>query len=159
MDIISNIEDNYDDSDVVNEDEIQYIDNDIVFNAIKQWFDDENILDNLYENESVIATNARQIIVLPNGRVLGSKKVLPVNNDVEVRVEFDMDKRVYFDATFDIEEFKNDILTILNDIRKNNFVFVWKRYTGIFMDDNGIYFGIKYSTRKSIGFNRKYSIQ
>lgn len=159
LDIISNIEDNYDDSDVVNEDEIQYIDNEVVFDAIKQWFDDENILDNLYDNESVIATNARQIIILPNGKVLGSKKVLPVNNDVEVRVEFDMDKRVYFDATFDIEEFKDDIFTILNEIRKNNFVFIWKRKTGIFMDNNGIYFGIKYSTRKSIGFNRKYSIQ
>ena len=139
--------------------DIQYIDNDVVFDAIKQWFDDENILDNLYDSESVIATNARQIIILPNGKVLGSKKVLPVNNDVEVRVEFDMDKRVYFDATFDIEEFKDDIFTILNEIRKNNFLFVWKRNTGIFMDDNGIYFGIKYSTRKSIGFNRKYSIQ
>lgn len=161
LDIISNIENNYDDSDsdVINEDEIQYIDNEVVFNVIKQWFDDENILDNLYESESVIATNARQIIILPNGRILGSKKVLPVNNDVEVRVEFDMNKRVYFDATFDIEEFKDDIFTILNKIRKNNFLFVWKRNTGIFMDDNGIYFGIKYSTRKSIGFNRKYSIQ
>lgn len=160
---ISNVEDDIDSSDVyfedINEDEIQYIDNDVVFDAIKQWFDDENILDNLYESESVIATNARQIIILPNGKVLGSKKVLPVNNDVEVRVEFDMDKRVYFDATFDIEEFKDDIFTILNEIRKNNFVFVWKRYTGIFMDDNGIYFGIKYSTRKSIGFNRKYNVQ
>ena len=66
---------------------------------------------------------------------------------------------MYFDATFDIEEFKNDIFTILNEIIKNNFVFIWKRKTGIFMDNNGIYFGIKYSTRKSIGFNRKYSIQ
>ena len=160
---ISNVKDDIDSSDVyfedINEDEIQYIDNDVVFDVIKQWFDDENILDNLYESESVIATNARQIIILPNGKVLGSKKVLPVNNDVEVRVEFDMDKRVYFDATFDIEEFKDDIFTILNEIRKNNFVFVWKRYTGIFMDDNGIYFGIKYSTRKSIGFNRKYNVQ
>ena len=158
-----NVEDDIDSSDVyfedINEDEILYIDNDVIFTAVKQWFDDENILDDLYESESVIATNARQIIVLPNGRILGSKKVLPVNNDVEVRVEFDMDKRVYFDATFDIEEFKDDIFTILNEIRKNNFLFVWKRYTGIFMDDNGIYFGIKYSTRKSIGFNRKYSIQ
>ena len=156
LDIISNIED---DSDVLNEDEIQYIDNEVVFNAVKEWFDDENILDDLYESESVIATNARQIIILPNGRILGLKKVLPVNNDVEIRVEFDMDKRVYFDATFDIEEFKNDIFTILNEIRKNNFVFIWKRKTGIFMDGTGIYFGIKYSTRKSIGFNRKYNIQ
>lgn len=160
---ISNVENDIDSSDVyfedINEDEILYIDNNVVFNAIKQWFDDENILDDLYESESVIATNARQIIILPNGRVLGSKKILPINNDVEVRVEFDMDKRVYFDATFDIEEFKDDIFTILNEIRKNNFVFVWKRYTGIFMDNNGIYFGIKYSTRKSIGFNRKYNVQ
>ena len=163
LDIISNIEDDSDDSDVylenINEDEIQYIDNKVVFNVVKEWFDDENILDDLYESESVIATNARQIIILPNGRVLGSKNILPINNDVEVRVEFDMDKRVYFDATFDIEEFKNDIFTILNEIRKNNFVFIWKRKTGIFMDDSGIYFGIKYSTRKSIGFNRKYNIQ
>ena len=160
---ITNVEDDIDSSDVyfedINEDEILYIDNNVVFTAIKQWFDDENILDDLYESESVIATNARQIIILPNGRVLGSKNILPINNDVEVRVEFDMDKRVYFDATFDIEEFKDDIFTILNEIRKNNFVFVWKRYTGIFMDNNGIYFGIKYSTRKSIGFNRKYNVQ
>lgn len=158
-----NVGDDIDSSDVyfedINEDEILYIDNDVIFTAVKQWFDDENILDDLCESESVIATNARQIIVLPNGKILGSKKVLPVNNDVEVRIEFDMDKRVYFDATFDIEEFKDDIFTILNEIRKNNFLFVWKRNTGIFMDNNGIYFGIKYSTRKSIGFNRKYSVQ
>jgi len=161
---ISNVENDIDSSDVyfedINKDEILYIDNNVVFSAIKQWFDEEeNILDDLYDSESVIATNARQIIILPNGRVLGSKKILPINNDVEVRVEFDMNKRVYFDATFDIEEFKDDIFTILNEIRKNNFVFVWKRYTGIFMDNNGIYFGIKYSTRKSIGFNRKYNVQ
>ena len=140
--------------------DIQCIDINDVFIVVKQWFEDEGILDNLYENKSVFATNARQIIVLPNGKILGSKKSLPVNNDVEVKVEFDMDKKIYFDATFDFEEFKEDIFRTLNEIKKNNFVFVWKRYTGIFMDKTGeIYFGIKYSTRKSIGFNRKYNIQ
>ena len=62
---ISNVEDDIDSSDVyfedINEDEILYIDNNVVFTAIKQWFDDENILDSLYDSESVIATNARQI--------------------------------------------------------------------------------------------------
>ena len=48
----------------------------------------------------------------------------------------------------------------LSKIKKNNFVFVWKKYTGIFKGNDGrVYFGIKYSTRKSIGFNRKYNVQ
>ena len=141
-------------------DDIETIDISVVFDYVNQWFDSENILNNLYEEDTVFATNARQIIVLPKGKILGFKKTLPVNNDAEVRIEFDRDEKVYFDATFDIEEFKSDIYNLLYEIRKNNFLFVWKRYTGIFMDnDGGIYFGIKYSTRKSIGFNRKYNVQ
>ena len=142
-----------------NED-IQYIDINDVFVVVKQWFEDERILENLYDNESVFATNTGQIVILPKGKILGSKKSLPINNDVEIRVEFDRDKKIYFDATFDIEEFKEDIFRALNEIKQNNYVFVWKRYTGIFMNKTGeIYFGIKYSTRKSILFNRKYNVQ
>lgn len=130
-----------------------------MFSIIKQWFD-EKILKNLYDNEVVVATNARQVIILPKGKVLGSKKTLPVNNDVEVRVEFDMTKRVYFEPTLDLDFFADDIYKTLGEICKNNFVFIWKRYTGIFMDTDGrIYFDIKYSTRKSIGFGRKYNVQ
>ena len=90
------------------------------------------------------------------GRILGFKrKTLPVNNDVEVRVEFDMNKKIYFDSIPDFDIFEEEIIRTLNEIKKNNFVFIWKRYTGIFMDNDGrVYFGIKYSTRKSIGFNR-----
>ena len=141
------------------DDEIEFIDNNDVFEAVKQWFDEKNILSELYENEDVNATNARQIIILPKGKVLGSNKTLPVNNDAEVRVEFDMNEKVYFDATFDLDDFEDDIFRILSEIRKNNFVFIWKRHTGIFMDKNGVYFGMKYSTRKSIGFNHKYNVQ
>ena len=141
------------------DDEIKFIDNSDIFEAVKQWFDEKNILSELYENEDIIATNARQVIILPKGKVLGSKKTLPVNNDAEVRVEFDMSEKVYFDATFDLDDFEDDIFRILSEIRKNNFVFIWKRHTGIFMDDNGVYFGMKYSTRKSIGFNHKYNVQ
>ena len=149
-----------DDSDIDFDDEIPFIDNDDVFESVKQLFDETNILDTLYESEDVIATNARQVIILPNGKVLGSNKILPVNNDAEVRVEFDMNKKVYFDATFGFDSFEEDIYKTLVEIRKNNYLFVWKRYTGIFMDNEGeIYFGIKYSTRKSIGFKRKYNVQ
>ena len=142
-----------------NEEEIPSVDTKTVFESIKTWFDENNILENLYENEDVVSTNARQVIVLSNGKILGSKKTLPVNNDAEVRVEFDMNNKVYFDATCPIDDFENDIFSFLEEIRKNNFVFIWKRYTGIFMDDDGVYFGIKYSTRKSIGFNNKYKVQ
>ena len=142
------------------DDEETYITDEDVFEIIKQWFEDENILESFYEDENVFATNARQIIVLPKGKILGSKKSLPVNNDVEVRVEFDIDKKIYFDLIPDIDVFEEEVFRTLNEIRKNNFVFVWKRYTGIFVDsDNRVYFGIRYSTRKSIGFNRKYNIQ
>ena len=93
--------------------------------------------------------------------MLGSNKTLPVNNDVEVRIEFDMSHKIYFDSTdFDLYIFEDLIFDFLSKIKKNNFVFVWKKYTGIFKGDDGrVYFGIKYSTRKSIGFNRKYSVQ
>ena len=127
------------------------------FDSIKQWFDNQNILEEMFESDSVFATNARQVIVLPKGKVLGFKKTLPLNNDVEVRVEFDMHTKVYFDS---VESFEDEIYKTLDEIRKNNFVFVWKRYTGIFEDRDGrVYFGIKYSTRKSIGFDRKYNVQ
>jgi hypothetical protein len=148
------------DCDINNDEEkIPTISYEDMFSIIKQWFD-EKILKNLYDDEVVVATNARQVIILPKGKVLGSKKTLPVNNDVEVRVEFDMNKRVYFEPTLDLDFFADDIYKTLEEIYKNNFVFIWKRYTGIFMDTDGrIYFDIKYSTRKSIGFGRKYNVQ
>ena len=158
-------EDEVDASDVYfndeNDDDCEYISNEQIFESVKYFFDEEKILDDIYEDEAVFATNARQVIVLPNGRVLGSNKTLPVNNDVEVRIEFDMSHKIYFDSTdFDLYIFEDLIFDFLSKIKKNNFVFVWKKYTGIFKGDDGrVYFGIKYSTRKSIGFNRKYSVQ
>lgn len=149
-----------DGSDVdVTEDE--YISNEDILESVKYFFDEENILDKICEDEVVFATNARQVIILPNGRVLGSNKTLPVNNDVEVRIEFDMSHKIYFDSTdFDLYIFEDLIFDFLSKIKKNNFVFIWKRHTGIFKGNDGrVYFGIKYSTRKSIGFNRKYSVQ
>lgn len=144
-------DDEYETPDITNTD---------VFTLIKDWFDDERVLENFYEDENVFATNARQVIILPKGRILGSKRSLPVNNDVEVRVEFDMNKRIYFDSIPDFDIFEEEVLRMLSEVKKNNFVFVWRRNTGIFMDNDGrVYFGIKYSTRKSIGFNRRYNVQ
>ena len=157
------VENDVDGSDVEfgdDEYEIPDITNTDVFTLIKDWFDDERVLENFYEDENVFATNARQAIILPNGRVLGFKRTLPVNNDVEIRVEFDMNKRIYFDSIPDFDIFEEEVLRMLSEVKKNNFVFVWKRNTGIFMDNDGrVYFGIKYSTRKSIGFNRRYNVQ
>ena len=142
------------------EDVMQNISNEDIFNLIKDWFDDERVLENFYEDESVFVTNARQVIILPKGRILGTKESLPVNNDVEIRVEFDMSKKIYFDSISDFDIFEEEIIRTLNEIKKNNFVFIWKRYTGIFKDNNGrVYFGIKYTTRRSIGFNRRYNVQ
>lgn len=142
------------------EDDMQNISNEDIFNLIKDWFDDERVLENFYEDESVFVTNARQVIILPKGRILGTKESLPVNNDVEIRVEFDMSKKIYFDSISDFDIFEEEIIRTLNEIKKNNFVFIWKRYTGVFMDNDGrAYFGMKYSTRKSIGFNRRYNVQ
>jgi hypothetical protein len=136
------------------------ISNEDMFDLIKDWFDDERVLENFYEDENVFATNARQVIILPKGRILGSKRTLPVNNDVEVRVEFDMNKRIYFDSIPDFDNFEEEVLRTLSEVKKNNFVFVWRRNTGVFIDDDGrVYFGIRYSTRKSIGFNRRYNVQ
>jgi hypothetical protein len=144
-------DDEYETPDITNTD---------VFTLIKDWFDDERVLENFYEDENVYTTNARQVIILPKGRILGSKRTLPVNNDVEVRVEFDMNKRIYFDSIPDFDIFEEEVLRMLSEVKKNNFVFVWRRNTGIFMDNDGrVYFGIKYSTRKSIGFNRRYNVQ
>ena len=144
-------DDEYETPDITNTD---------VFTLIKDWFDDERVLENFYEDENVYTTNARQVIILPKGRILGSKRTLPVNNDVEVRVEFDMSKGIYFDSIPDFDIFEEEVLRMLSEVKKNNFVFVWRRNTGIFMDNDGrVYFGIKYSTRKSIGFNRRYNVQ
>ena len=162
MSVTSNDDDDGE-SDVYNDEvENEEIDitNDDIFDLIRTWFEDEKVLDSMYEEDTVFATNARQVIILPKGRVLGSKKTLPVNNDVEVRVEFDMSKKIYFDSIPDFDMFEEEVFRTIAEIKKNNFVFIWKRYTGIFMDNDGrVYFGIKYSTRKSIGFNRRYNVQ
>lgn len=162
LEVISN--DEIADSDVDFNDSVegdeQYISNEDMFDLIKDWFEDENVLNALYDDECVFSTNARQVIILPKGRILGSKRILPVNNDVEIRIEFDMSKKIYFDSISDFDIFEEEVFRIISEIKKNNFVFVWKRYTGIFMDNDGrIYFGMKYSTRKSIGFNRRYNVQ
>lgn len=137
-----------------------------VFDAIKQWFDEEMILDTLYDSESVFATNAGQIIILPKGKVLGLNKSLPLNNDNEVRFIFDKEMKAYFSTSNEVDDvdafdiFKNQILENIAEIRKNNFLFIWKQYTGIFMEDDGrIYFGMKYTTKKTIGFDRRYNVQ
>ena len=137
-----------------------------VFDAIKQWFDEEMVLDTLYDSESVFATNAGQIIILPKGKVLGLNKSLPLNNDNEVRFIFDKEMKVYFSTSNEVDDvdvfdiFKNQILENIAEIRKNNFLFIWKQYTGIFMEDDGrIYFGMKYTTKKTIGFDRRYNVQ
>lgn len=136
------------------------ISNEDMFDLINDWFADENVLNSLYDDECVFSTNARQVIILPKGRILGSKRILPVNNDVEIRIEFDMSKKIYFDSISDFDIFEEEVFRTISEIKKNNFVFIWKRYTGIFMDNDGrIYFGMKYSTRKSIGFNRRYNVQ
>ena len=143
-----------------NEEMFSFASNEEVLDFIKKLFDDDKILEPFYKDDNVFATNARQVIVLPNGKALGFKKSLPVNNDVEVRIEFDNNKKIYFDEFQNSDSFKEYVLETLKEIRKNNFVFVWKMHTGIFIDGNDrVYFGIKYSTRKSIGFNRKYNVQ
>jgi hypothetical protein len=136
------------------------VSNEDMFDLINDWFEDENVLNSLYDDECVFSTNARQVIILPKGRILGSKRILPVNNDVEIRIEFDMSKKIYFDSISDFDIFEEEVFRTISEIKKNNFVFIWKRYTGVFMDNDGrAYFGMKYSTRKSIGFNRRYNVQ
>ena len=41
---------------------------------LNQWFDEDKVLESFYADEFVFATNARQVIVLPNGKVLGFSK-------------------------------------------------------------------------------------
>ena len=151
-----------DDSDVVcdeYDDEEKNISNYDMCVLIKQLLEDNSILENFYNDEYVFATNAKQILVLPNGKPLGFKKTLPVNNDVVVKIEFDKNEKIYFDIYSDFERFEDVIRKKLSDIRKNNFVFIWKHHTGIFMDNSDrIYFGIKYSTRRSVGLKCKYDI-
>lgn len=147
-----------DNKDVDNEEILQVSDED-VYVVIKEWCN-EKVLNTLYDNETVFTTNASPFVIRSNGRVLGSKKTLPVNNDADIRIDLDMGKMVYYDPTLDINVFMDDIYSTLEEICKNNFVFICRRHTGIFMDSDGrIYFGIKYSTRKSFGFKRKYNVQ
>ena len=119
---MNNIEDVcVDDSDIYfeNLDHIDYIEpldisNEDVHSLVEQWFEDEMILDNFYKNDNVFATNAKQVIILPKGRVLGFKKTLPVNNDAEVRIEFDMSEKIYANPFFDYSFFENEVLKTLS---------------------------------------------
>ena len=159
-------EDDIDGSDVDGmEDEYIYNAEDI-FKTIQQWYDDEMILDMICDNKNVFATNAKQILILPKGRVLGINKSLPLNNDNEVRFDFDKQLKVYFPTNDELDNvdifdfYKNQIIENITDICNSNFLFVWKKYTGIFMENDGrIYFGMKYTSKKTIGFDRRYNVQ
>lgn len=159
-------EDDIDGSDVDGtEDEYIYNAEDI-FKTIQQWYDDEMILDMICDNKNVFATNAKQILILPKGRVLGINKSLPLNNDNEVRFNFDKQLKVYFPTNDELDNvdifdfFKNQIIENITEICNSNFLFVWKKYTGIFMENDGrIYFGMKYTSKKTIGFDRRYNVQ
>ena len=59
-----------------------------------------------------------------------------------------MNKKIYFS---DFESFEDEIIKTLYEIRKNNFVFIWKRYTGIFMDSDGVYFIVDFG-KESAGY-------
>lgn len=147
------------------EDDCIYNEEDI-FKSIQQWYDEEMILDMICDNKNVFATNAKQILILPKGRVFGINKSLPLNNDNEVRFDFDKQLKVYFPTNDELDNvdifdfFKNQILENVTEICNGNFLFVWKKYTGIFMENDGrIYFGMKYTSKKTIGFDRRYNVQ
>lgn len=94
------------------------------------------LLNEFYAHDNVFAVNTPVVTVLPNGRILGLSKRIPVNFDCEQKIRFKRIDIIKPDFLSD-EDFVENVKHTLDRLSNNSYVFVKKHLTGFEHTSNG----------------------
>lgn len=106
------------------------------------------------KNNKVYVVGGPRVAIHPNGVVFGTKRKLPILNDV--RFYINIEKQIFY-FTYDMTE--DDFIEQLRDFLKkmliNNFVFIWKKKCEYKEVDGKRFLLLYYTTRKYINQTKK----
>ena len=106
------------------------------------------------KNNKVYVVGGPRVAIHPNGVVFGTKRKLPILNDV--RFYINIEKQIFY-FTYDMTE--DDFIEQLRDFLKkmliNNFVFIWKKKCEYKEVDGKRFFLLYYTTRRYINQTKK----
>ena len=106
------------------------------------------------KNNKVYVVGGPRVAIHPNGVVFGTKRKLPILNDV--RFYIDIEKQIFY-FTYDMTE--DDFIEQLRDFLKkmliNNFVFIWKKKCEYKEVDGKRFLLLYYTTRRYINQTKK----
>lgn len=106
------------------------------------------------KNNKVYVVGGPRVAIHPNGVVFGTKRKLPILNDV--RFYINIEKQIFY-FTYDMTE--DDFIEQLRDFLKkmliNNFVFIWKKKCEYKEVDGKRFLLLYYTTRRYINQTKK----
>ena len=106
------------------------------------------------KNNKVYVVGGPRVAIHPNGVVFGTKRKLPILNDV--RFYINIEKQIFY-FTYDMTE--DDFIVQLRDFLKkmliNNFVFIWKKKCEYKEVDGKRFLLLYYTTRRYINQTKK----
>lgn len=106
------------------------------------------------KNNKVYVVGGPRVAIHPNGVVFGTKRKLPILNDV--RFYINIEKQIFY-FTYDMTE--DDFIKQLRDFLKkmliNNFVFIWKKKCEYKEVDGKRFLLLYYTTRRYINQTKK----
>ena len=106
------------------------------------------------KNNKVYVVGSPRVAIHPNGVVFGTKRKLPILNDV--RFYINIEKQIFY-FTYDMTE--DDFIEQLRDFLKkmliNNFVFIWKKKCEYKEVDGKRFLLLYYTTRRYINQTKK----
>lgn len=106
------------------------------------------------KNNKVYVVGGPRVAIHPNGVVFGTKRKLPILNDV--RFYIDIEKQIFY-FTYDMTEddFIEQLREFLKKMLINNFVFIWKKKCEYKEVDGKRFLLLYYTTRRYINQTKK----
>ena len=106
------------------------------------------------KNNKVYVVGGPRVAIHPNGVVFGTKRKLPILNDV--RFYIDIEKQIFY-FTYDMTEddFIEQLREFLKKMLKNNFVFIWKKKCEYKEVDGKRFLSLYYTTRRYVNQTKK----
>ena len=106
------------------------------------------------KNNKVYVVGGPRVAIHPNGVVFGTKRKLPILNDV--RFYINIEKQIFY-FTYDMTEddFIEQLREFLKKMLKNNFVFIWKKKCEYKEVDGKRFLLLYYTTRRYINQTKK----
>ena len=106
------------------------------------------------KNNKVYVVGGPRVAIHPNGVVFGTKRKLPILNDV--RFYIDIEKQIFY-FTYDMTEddFIEQLREFLKKMLINNFVFIWKKKCEYKEVDGKRFLSLYYTTRRYVNQTKK----